>query len=994
MSDQPRTKVNLPDGGHIYVQTDDPAVAAAAARKYIQKQRTVTPPISTGDGQIETADQAVVAPQSNPGQAAMQATARGLGETLLAPADLLGMGANAVIWAGNRGANALQLMQGKKTHDVAPYVPSFADTAADFASEGAEALGVPTTDPADMTHSDRNLYQALRFGTGALGAAGLMRKLATSRATTDMPRRFDSLVKPYEGTTKEALKTTARDTAGGAGAGLALGEYQHQVGPENTGPLGSLLAMLAGASGGSLTADLPLHGPGVVKQGISRVGRAKDIPYDPDTGLPVSNAIANDASGYMQTSAGTPEDVSQAIRNIIQSGADTADAGAPTLPTGQASGNLGLARVERAVRNTDGGPAVTQRDAEVSQWASDLINRTGGDGDPALFPEESRRIVDTMMEAAQERVDTATAEEEAVRQSRLDAGTATEGFAGRRTKDEASSTAHRLFTDKLQAERTRKNELSDPDYIDPNNRVRLPIDPLREPVERAAKASGDRMSPYDTTPPTVADLRRRLEGDDTVDPPVPPETEIPLRELSESVPKLSRDSRQASIRGAQGDPRAYDQADTLRDVKNTARGQLRDYAGTAGTPEAGRMREALDAQDQFSEKYRREQFEGDTVPEFVRDLENPAKESKTAPTATLPRFMNTRPGSGESTKAFVQRGLQSDDPEAFTSASQNFLVSHAADSVLTDGVLDSRKLGKFIREWEPVIDAVPGARKEFETLKREALSGERNSAGAAKALKEAQGALKMTQDELADSALTLVAGADPQRAVASLFNAKNPAAKVEELVGRLRGVPGGKESLKRAVGDYLFNKVTNTNTQMTSDGALPPSFAKLVNTTMKNDALMTALSKVYDADEMNALNRVRTILDKRNILQAAQGTAGSATASNMQGIMRLMEAGLRLPAPVGMGQLRGGGMAKSIRVGLDLLRPSRDHQVQHLIARAMVDPRVAEALLSRKVLKNPKGWASKVNKVMRWGEFARESGPGSAAEDIKGYFSGEKEDDE
>lgn len=989
MSEQPRTKVNLPDGTSVYVQTDDPAAAAAAARKYIQKKGMVAPPISTGEGQLDVADQGIVPPENNPMQAIGQAAARGLGESLLSIPDLLSLGANAVGWVGNRGANAAQMIRGKPTHDVFPYMPAFSDQAADLASQGAEALGVPIVDPADMTPADRRLYQGTRFGTAALGAAGALRKIATTRPPSDMPRRLDSLVKPYEGTTKEALKTTARDTAGGVGAGLALGEYENQVGPENSGALGSLIAMLAGSAGGSSLADVPLYGPGVARQAVSRVGRAKDIPYDPDTGLATSNAIANDASRYMQASAGTPDDVSQAIQNILRSGEEAASMGAPAPPTGQASGNLGLARVERAVRNTDGGPAVTQRDAEISQWASDLINRTGGEGDPSLFPEEGRRIVDTMLEAAQERVDSATEADEAVRQNRAEAGAQMETFAGRRPKDESSSEAHRLFTEKLAEERARKNELSDPDYIDPGGNVRLPIEPLREPVNAARRAAGDKMSPFDTTPPTVRDLSRRLEGDDTVDPPIPPDEDIALRELSESVPKLSRASRQASIRGAQGDPTAYDQADTLRGVKNTARDQLRDYADNAGTPEAERMGEALKAQDQFSEKYRREQFEGDTVPDFVRDLENPKQESKTAPTATLPRFYNTKPGSGESSKAFVQRGLQSDDPEAFKDASQRFLISHAADSVLTDGALDSRKLGKFLKEWEPVIDAVPGARREFELLKREALSGERNQAGASKALAEAKDGLKMMQDEIADSALSLVAGADPQKAVAALFGAKNPADKVGELVERLRGVPGGRESLKRAVGDYLFNKVTNTNMQSTSEGALPPSFAKLVNTTMKNDSMMRALSKVYSAEEMNALNRVRTLLDKRGILSSAQGTAGSATAANMHGLMRLVEAGLRLPSPVGMGQLRGGGMAKSIRVGLDLLRPSRDAHVQHLVARAMVDPRVAEALLSRKVLKNPKGWASKVNKVMRWGEFGREMSSGSAADDVKEFFTGD-----
>jgi len=122
-------------------------------------------------------------------------------------------------------------------------------------------------------------------------------------------------------------------------------------------------------------------------------------------------------------------------------------------------------------------------------------------------------------------------------------------------------------------------------------------------------------------------------------------------------------------------------------------------------------------------------------------------------------------------------------------------------------------------------------------------------------------------------------------------------------------------------------------------------------------------------EAMQALQRARRVLEPREFLATVQGTAGSPTASNLSSLMRMLELGLRTT----QGGLRGGNTARNIKVALGSLLSGRDSEVLKLVARAHVDPAVAQHLLSKQLAEDPAQWASKMRKILNWEEAARQA---------------------
>ena len=242
--------------------------------------------------------------------------------------------------------------------------------------------------------------------------------------------------------------------------------------------------------------------------------------------------------------------------------------------------------------------------------------------------------------------------------------------------------------------------------------------------------------------------------------------------------------------------------------------------------------------------------------------------------------------------------------------------------------------------------------------------------GFTQAVEAVKGRLKLTDAEIADSALATVMGTSGRKGVQAIIGSRNPPAQMADLVARIEKVPGANDSLRRALADYLADRVTNTNRQATSDGGLPPSYAKLVGLEKDPDLdRVIAAAWKDDPSAMQALQRARRVLEPREFLATVQGTSGSPTASNMAAAMRVLELGLRTV----QGGFRGGNTARNIKVGLGTLLQGRDNEVINLVARSQVDPAVARHLLSKELPENPTAWASKMRKILNWEEAARQT---------------------
>jgi hypothetical protein len=945
----------------------------------------------------------------------LPAAVQGLGRAALDTAgvipEALTLGYNAASGLINTPRYGAQLLGGEPLQGWTPYISSPTEMAADAIGSAAKSIGIPVQDSDEMSYGDRLTYNATRFGAGAAGQGAGLGAISRMRPKSDMPRRGDSLIKPYEG--KDFAPTLLRDTAGGAGAGYALGNYDSAVGEENRGPLGTILAMLLGSTGGSTLADVAMGGPTKAVSMARRAGIDKNIPYDLNN-QPTSRATAEDAGRYMQGAAGGPEAARGAAAQQDITLEEILGYGAPPVPLGQATQNVGLARVERAVTNTDKGPSVIDRNREVTTWAGDKLKGIKPQADEEQFVREATGQRDQMIGGARQGVATAEQDAATAAAQRAQEGEQFAAQYGGRAAPASQELSKQVVDERMVP--TLEKSAAMYDAADPQGVEMVPTDDLIDTARRVRDTLGSLNDPAKVIPRGL--LARIEAAAGTPENPVPPEASI--RDLVSVIPEISntmtrarnaqnyqlvdnlralRDGIERAIEGPPTSPAPlgppYDRYQAMitdldargapdieyRNILSTSskrslsrgetwRGRVQSFIeiGRKKQPPAGPSRgpgaeQALAARQNYRDTvapvYSR--GAGDPATDLRKDFnQNRLNRSNTPPSQVAGRFL--QPGQPEKAQSLGRVLDGADSP-----AAREFVLAHAADSVVRNGVINSQALGQFTSKWGPVIDHVPGLRAEVDRLVGQARRGEATEGLLANVLKGAQGRLKLTEQEVADSALAIVAGTTPQKAIEGIISSRNPPAQMRDLRTRLAGVPGAHESLQRAAADWLYRKVTNTTTGMTTDGSLPPSLAKMVNLT-ENPDQMKVLAEVFDPSEMMAFRQVRKVLDLRGILQAAQGTPGSATASNLDGMVRIMEAGLRTL----YGGFRGGNMTRNIKVGLSTLLKGRDNEVQELVARTMTDPRISKHLLSMELAKDPTAWSSKMNKLLRREEVARQ----------------------
>lgn len=1069
--------------------------------------------------QIDQADPAMAGQAVEPLGPAVPAGVQGVGRGL---ADAVGMLPDIANLFANGGLTIADFVAERFGGNVDYRFPMLSDTIANTAANVVEdTTGLRSRNVLEMTPEERFGYDVTRYGTGALAGGGVMRGAAALRPASDMPRTLDPLLKPYEGA--GFGNTLARDTTIGAGAGTGIWGAEELVGPENIGPVTSTLAMLAGGGGGAGIYDLPTAGAPAAWHQLQRGFIDRNIPYDAN-GAPTSRGTAEDAARYVQEAAGGADAAAAANTRLGQVVADMGTMGAPVPPLGQATQNVGLARVERSVTDTPGGTPIIDRNREITTWAGGELQNIAPTGDPALVP---RAAADTIQQRTGEaRAGVAAAEEEvqnAVDLRRQAATPVAEAPAGR---DAAALQIDDTVINRAlvpMAERSREMYGA----VDPRRETPVDVSSVQTLAAEVARTAGTLADPARTIPggllrrirrigqpargegtpdlgPSIRDAELADDGGAVADywrqrdalntanmtdaqwqrweqehllplfpeedllghtyprefennlaahirevdagggrppgdgadgrPPTPQDVlygnafsalrRVPLRrgetwrqraltllarsraeearsapaasstssrirdaELSDDDPgvlgMLGAAAREAGpvevpigeivdVLPAIGDATraAFDNGNpvlgqNLRKLKNEFEAILNN-AGASGVEAGVRFQ---DAQQNWRGGLGQTFARPGSVSETLRTNFNkdPTNRGFSPPSATAPAYLQR--GRPENAADLVRVYDQTSDPAALVPAANTFILAAAPQSVLTDGMIDPAALSRFVTDWGSVIDAVPGLRAQFDDLLDQAARGEQLHGDLAKRLTEAQGNLALTQEQMNDSALSIVAGRSPRRAVEALMGAPNPAAAARDLRTQLAGVPGADESLQRAVADWLYAKVTNSNPAMTTDGTMPVSPAKLVQ--LSDDPNTTALlAEVFDDPEaMNALQRVRTVLDLRGIIGAAQGTPGSPTAANLQASFKLFEAGMRMM----FGGFTGGNYARNFRVAFDVLfNKDRQRRVVDLVARAQIDPRIASHLLTLDVAPDPVAWASKMGKLMRWAEFSRQ----------------------
>ncbi|WP_137389140.1 hypothetical protein [Rhodoligotrophos defluvii] len=280
------------------------------------------------------------APEPAPLQLGAQAVGRGVADLIGLPVDLMTGAMNAGISGANLfGADIPQITE--------PVGGS--DWIANTVGSGVEALGADLIDPEQLGLGERILYEASRFGTGALGGAGGLARRAASGlrpAETAIGQMIERYAAPYAG---GASRPVIGDTAAGLGSGAAVGAYEGSDLDDTFGPLGTVGAAVLGGIGGSTLADVP---------GTMRRGAEAARGFTTDTSVPrqsiedptVSRRVADHAASFVQGRATDPEAAAQRFGQRLN---DARAYGEPVPSADIGSDDIGLIALGRGARHKD-----------------------------------------------------------------------------------------------------------------------------------------------------------------------------------------------------------------------------------------------------------------------------------------------------------------------------------------------------------------------------------------------------------------------------------------------------------------------------------------------------------------------------------------------------------------------------------------------------------------------------------------------------------------
>ena len=987
-------EVELADGTVLEIDTADQATAVQAARKYMQSRAPQPPPAAPPVQSVEPspyvplertpavprdrlapeADSYYLEPNQGPTPInrtrrdlaiGAQGVAAGVGSLAGAPVDIasaiINAGAavanKAVVPAARAAANMLlpNDWQLPEINDPVPYVVApigGSQSIRDAASSAAGAVGVPLVDPATLSTRERLGYNVNQLGTEALLGGGL---IAGAGRAAKAGSTIVNLAAPYtEGAAAgRAVRPFAGDVAGGAGSGVALTNVEDSEALRDS-PLAKLAATLLGGIGGSAALSAATSPARAVRSVGDYLIRDASIGPDPVSGYQPSRRVANIARQSMQDAAVDPK---RAASNIAdeQAALLASSVSEGSLPTsGLLSNDPGLIARERSDRLTNPSRLVpgdrrtsalfAERDRHVSNEASDLVQSLspGDHVDPRIAQSTARRLTDQQIAAAH------VAERQAA--ARVAAAQDADAAAGGRLaarRGDAGSASERLdqvvVDQTMRPRQSRQRQLYE--SIDPDATVtRSPDRLLAVADEIEASAAGLPSSLRARVLPEgiLADIRKLApkRPDDSTPMGFVPQSaaDVPerpgttFRALNEMRPLLAEAEKEARQSGR------FQLADNVRAIKRTIEQEAEALAAEGG--EAGtRAREALE--------YTRREFgplfgqgEGGKLRrEINRD---DLSRTNTPPTATAGRFL--KPGAGGKEVAADLRRILDASPsrDEGNAAARDYLVADLARSVVgADGRITPASLRVWIANRQGAFESFPEIRGEAEGMLRDVVNRRREVARLQGQVEIAAQGTKRTDEEIRRSALSLLLDADPKVAAARVFSSRDPQMAMREVATRLSSDPRAIEGWKKALSEHFDETLLKTNRAMTSEGQRNPSLAELDNLFQRHDKV---LREVYGAGEMNALrtaHRLMQNLERRDV----RATTGSSTAE--YGIAAQDLRPLEIFAKLYFGQLKGGGIMRSVKLALPSLPGANDAEKAGLvIRRAWFDPELARHLLT------------------------------------------------
>lgn len=898
---------------------------------------------------------------------------RGIADALGAPVDLATIGVNL----GLMGADKLaELFGGNMDARIQkPFMGS--DWLAEKAASAHEAIGGHIVQPEDVSPLVRLGGDAARFGTSALvGGAGLASKPVQMAAQGDgqLARIVGPLAKPYE-SGKGAL---LGDVAAGAGSGAAVNLYdEHAPDAVKNSVADPFLKMGAAMLGGGTGAAAHSLSAGSVEAGVN-VGRNivsgkgdRMAPGNEATGKRYTRSEMDQAARAVQAQASDPAAASAGIGRTIGEAREFATAG--QLPTtGAASGDAGLALLERETRARDPKPFI-ERDRATTARAGEIIRDVTPEGAVGRdFTDAADALDASRMRTAQADVDTVRGAQQAHADAMRQAAAPVAAGAGQKVPASQALDTE-IVGGSLRPMQDRKNQAFA--GIDPDRNVVRDATPLIEAAGRIREGLGRLNDPNSILPVRTLDRiaalaprqARRDVATGLLDEAGRPITRqaavnaggtgtITFAEINTLRPELSSAVTKAR---ASGD---YALADNIQALQGAIARETDRLAGEA-TPAGQRAADATRIyQDEFAPTWN--VGPGDEATRFRKDV-NVDRNARTQspPSATAERFL--KPGQPERAESLQRIMASLPDRSRAEFAARQHLVADMAES----GVLDPSGAGlrrdalhRWRSQWGGALDVVPGFRAEVDNLLATADMHEMEASRLAIDVRSAE---QMFDDVAKNKgALGLVLGKDPRNAAASIFTAGDPQRVLAEIKRTIGTNKRANDGLKAAAVDYITERATQAAVQKTADGSRPVDFGKLENLFSGHE---DALAAVFSPDEMQALRRAHKLLRPGQELKHPGGAPTLYDARKSEQAMRLLKGGLKLH----FGMLKGGGIMRTVRNFVSML-PNQDAAMRDIVTRMHFDPELAMHLLGRDVKANTPAWNAKLNRLLAVAAGARE----------------------
>lgn len=921
---------------------------------------TPAPPISQGNTQIDWQQQDPSNPAADTSVAparsgvrpmvGVQGAGRGVADVAGTLPDIANMGANALLALVDRGSRVAG------GPEISYRFPMASDEIAKTAGGLASKIGVPVLDEADMTSKEKLSYNVNRFGTQGALSAGILTPIAAARATSAaarvVPKVGDTFVQPY---VANAAKVGIGDTVAGAGAGTAITGSQalpdeiRKAGGGAVGGVADLLAMLAGGAGGGTIAGTAMNGPSYVRQRAMSSLPDRGIPIDPETKMPTSNRVSDATADFVQSQTTNP---TTAADEILRGANDFRNMGAPVPTTGLLSKDPKLTALERGQRRTDPG-TFDANDTALRDAARESVESIQPSG---VDPRDATRFiqgeVDRRIGDAETNLRTATSREATAANAERSIADVVRQAGGRGSA--ASADLDRLLIDRSlrPMDETRRAAF---DAV-PRD-VTVPGEPF---VERAQtiRDSARHLPPNARTEVLPANrlqdlesfAQRNAEGEiESIDP-------VPFGTINDMRPIVS--SEIARARAENLPPPYIENLEAIRRELNAATDEL---------PEA---RAAL---DHFQNTYAPVWGRGSGPAYDFRQDFNVDRTNRIAspPTTTAGRFLTKSEGAREKAQALsrvVASMADPNDQRATNDAIRRYVLDDVSRTVGNDGRIDGQQLARWLNGkggWGDALGEFPTVRAEMNQLLRDVQAGNTARNVMAAEVERASTNVRRTQEQIDNSALSLVIGREPRKAARTVLESRDPMMAMREVRSTIGANAKAAKAWERAVTDHLVDRVTRIAPGDVSSGTRALDYAKLVRTF---DNYRPALAELYASqpDKMNALQRAQTLLEPLARVAGGASTAKPEVVGN-EALWRALEIGLKSF----FGVLEGGGRLRTLKIAVKGIGDDTA-QIERLVARMMFDPELAAHLLTKKTTEvATPAWNDKLAKLLRRTEAGR-----------------------